>query len=92
VDEEAARRRSVCDHALRAHAEPRVRVLLVSRDPAARVAAPAELGERLVEALRECRQHGLGVEVAGAHGLAVLDGQKPSSVRKRSRAAAAISP
>ena len=62
-------------------------------NPAARIAAPAELGEGVVEALREGRQHGLRVEVAGAHGLpAVLDRQKPSSVRKTSRAAAAISP
>jgi hypothetical protein len=51
VDEEAARRRSVRDDPLCAHAEPGVRVLLVRRDPAARVAAPAELGEGVVEAV-----------------------------------------
>ena len=69
MDEEAARCRSVSDDALGAHAEPGMRVLLVGRDPAARVAAPAELGKGMVEVLREGRQHGLGVEVASAHGF-----------------------
>jgi hypothetical protein len=38
-------------YALCAHAEPRVRVLLVGRDPAAGIATPAKLGEGVVETL-----------------------------------------
>ena len=55
VDEEAARRRPVRDDALGPNAEPGVRVLLVGRDPAPRVATPPELGERLVETFAKAR-------------------------------------
>jgi hypothetical protein len=67
VDEEAARRRPVRDNALGAHAQGSVRVLLVRGYPAVGVAAPAELGESLVEALGERGQHDLEVEVARPH-------------------------
>jgi hypothetical protein len=65
VDEEAAGRWSVGDDALGADAEAGVGELFVGRHPAARVAPPAELGERLVEPLRERGQHRLGVELRG---------------------------
>src|SRR5262249_38910216 len=93
VDKEAARRRAMSDDALGTHAKSGVRGLLVGSDPAVRVARPGELGEGLVEALDEGRQHRLGIEVARACRVpSDLVRQKPSSARKRSRAVAAISP
>jgi hypothetical protein len=64
MDEEATRRRTVRNHALGAHAQAAVRVLLVRGNPTMRVTAPAELRKGLVEALGERRQDDLDVEIA----------------------------
>ena len=65
VDEEAARRRSVCDDSVGADAEQGMRVLLVRRDPAAGISAPTEFRECLIESLGERGRTELGVEVHG---------------------------
>ena len=90
MDEEAARRWPVRDDALGADAEPGVRVLLVRGDPAAGVAAPAELRERLVEPVGERGQDDLGVEVRHPD-AARRAHQNPYSARKASIAIVAIS-
>jgi len=64
VDEKAPGSGPVRDHPVGADAEGAVGHLVVRGDPAASVAAPAELGERLVEAFGEGREDYLGVEVA----------------------------
>jgi hypothetical protein len=53
VDQETARRRSVCDDSIGADAEQGMRVLLVRRDPAAGISAPSELRECLIESFGE---------------------------------------
>jgi hypothetical protein len=63
VDQKAARRLAVADDAVGSSAQQRARVLGAGSDPAACVAAPAELGEGLVEAAHERRQHVALVEV-----------------------------
>jgi hypothetical protein len=55
VDQEAARRRPVCDDALGTNTESGMRVLLVGGHPSVGVTAPAELGERAIETLGKDR-------------------------------------
>lgn len=85
MDEEAARRRTVRNHALGANAQAAVRVLLVRGDPSVAVTTPAKLGEGLIEPLGERGENHLNVEVARPHS------QKPRLRRKASSAAAVMS-
>ena len=66
VDQEAAGCVAVADDAVGADAELRAGVVLVGGVPAARVAVPAELGERLVEPLIERGEDLALVEVGDA--------------------------
>jgi hypothetical protein len=63
MHEESAWCLAVADDALGAGAEARVGELFVRGAPAARVSAPAEFGEGLVEATHERRQDGAFVEL-----------------------------